>query len=213
MKITIVYDNSVYRKGLKPGWGFSCLIEVEGAPKILFDTGARKSILLKNMKNLGITPENIEEVFISHSHYDHTGGLPGILKRNDRIRIFIPESCSSLRAAGQIIRVDGPLEIHENIFSTGELRGVEQSMAVKTDHGIVVIAGCSHPGVGAILESASRFGKLHALVGGLHGFDRFDLLKNLSVVCPTHCTRYIKRIKELYPRKYVPGGVGQVLNF
>jgi len=29
MKITIIYDNEVYKKGLKSDWGFSSLVEVE----------------------------------------------------------------------------------------------------------------------------------------------------------------------------------------
>ncbi len=37
--------------------------------------------------------------------------------------------------------------MNENIFSTGELKGIEQALAVRTAKGIVVIAGCSHPGV------------------------------------------------------------------
>ena len=52
MKITIVYDNEVYKKdlGLKAGWSFSCLVKIENTPKILFDTGANGLILLSNMK-------------------------------------------------------------------------------------------------------------------------------------------------------------------
>jgi metal-dependent hydrolase (beta-lactamase superfamily II) len=46
IKITIVYDNEVTKKGLKADWGFSALIETENASPILFDTGDNGSILL-----------------------------------------------------------------------------------------------------------------------------------------------------------------------
>ena len=38
MKLIIIYDNKVYKKGigLKSDWGFSCLIEIENGT-ILFD--------------------------------------------------------------------------------------------------------------------------------------------------------------------------------
>ena len=48
--------------------------------------------------------------------------------------------------------------------------------------------GCSHSGVGNILKAASQFGKPYALIGGLHGFSDFDLVKDLTLICPTHCT-------------------------
>ena len=55
MKLTIVYDNVVYKKdiGLKSDWGFSCLIETEDET-VLFDTGTEGDILLNNMERLGI---------------------------------------------------------------------------------------------------------------------------------------------------------------
>jgi 7,8-dihydropterin-6-yl-methyl-4-(beta-D-ribofuranosyl)aminobenzene 5'-phosphate synthase len=74
MKITILYDNTVFQSGLKPDWGFSCLVEAHNRT-ILFDTGSNGSILLENMKKLDIDPLSIDEVFISHSHFDHISGL------------------------------------------------------------------------------------------------------------------------------------------
>ncbi|MBW2115809.1 MAG: MBL fold metallo-hydrolase, partial [Deltaproteobacteria bacterium] len=145
MRITIIYDNEVWKKGLKADWGFSCLIEVYGK-NILFDTGANANILLWNMAKLDIDPTIIDEVVISHAHWDHTGGLLDFLNINP-CRVYIPLSCPAPPGGGEVIKVKGPLEIYENIFSTGELSGIEQSLIVKTEAGLVVIAGCSHPGV------------------------------------------------------------------
>jgi len=69
MKLTIIYDNEVYKKdiGLKSDWGFSCLIETKDET-ILFDTGARGELLLSNMEKLRINPESISKIVISHEH-------------------------------------------------------------------------------------------------------------------------------------------------
>jgi len=75
MKITILYDNTAFRKDLQADWGFSALVEVEDTPKILFDTGGNRKILLSNMGKLGIDPVSIDEIFISHLHFDRTGSL------------------------------------------------------------------------------------------------------------------------------------------
>lgn len=212
MKITIVYDNEVYQvgRGLRADWGFSCFVEVEGK-RILFDTGARGSILLNNMKKLGIKPDLVEEIFISHYHLDHTGGLAELLRVNPSAKVYKPRSCREPYPAEEVICVKEPLKIHENIFSTGEIRNIEQSLVVKAKEGLVVIAGCSHPGVRAILKTAAQFGKPHMLLGGLHGFSDFNLIKDLDFICPTHCTMFKEKIKLLYPRKFIRGGVGQVI--
>ncbi len=122
MKITIIYDNEVIKEGLKADWGFSCLIEIYGK-KILFDTGANGSILLNNMKKLDIDPTKIEEVFISHAHWDHIGGLSDFLRINP-VKVYIPLSCQRPYSAREVIRVKEPLKIHEDIFSTGELKNI-----------------------------------------------------------------------------------------
>ena len=210
MKITIIYDNEVWKEGLESDWGFSCLVEVENTPKILFDTGTKGSILLRNMKKLNIDAKSIDEVFISHAHWDHVGGLSDFLKINKKAEVYVPPSFAF--AGRKVITIKGSTKIHENIFSTGELRGIEQSMAVKTEKGIVVIAGCSHPGVRDILDAASQFGKVYALIGGLHGFRDFELVKNLELICPTHCTQHKAEIRSLHPGKCVEGGAGKIIS-
>jgi 7,8-dihydropterin-6-yl-methyl-4-(beta-D-ribofuranosyl)aminobenzene 5'-phosphate synthase len=212
VKVTIVYDNETWQPGLEGDWGFSCLVE-EGGRRWLFDTGAKGAVLLANMENLRIAPQTITDIFISHSHWDHLGGLADLLRLNRDARVYLPGSCPKPPEAREVISVQGPLEISENFFSTGELTGAEQSLVVKTKEGLAVICGCSHPGVGTILEAASRFGRVAALIGGLHGFKEYEVLKDLALICPCHCTQHRAEIMERYPETAVSGGAGRVLEF
>jgi len=183
-------------------------MEEENTPKILFDTGANGKILLDNMEKLGIDPLSIEEIFISHLHSDHTGGLDEFLKANPKIKkIYVP---FSLGIKGEVI-LKQPQKIHDNVFSTGELEGIEQSMGVETDKGIVLIVGCSHPEMSHILGVAKKFGKIYAVIGGMHGFSEFELFKDLKLICPTHCTQHKTELRELYPQKYIEGGAGKII--
>jgi 7,8-dihydropterin-6-yl-methyl-4-(beta-D-ribofuranosyl)aminobenzene 5'-phosphate synthase len=99
------------------------------------------------------------------------------------------------------------------IFSTGELPGAEQSLVVKTAKGLAAIVGCSHHGVGTILKAASRFGRVAALIGGLHEFKEYELLADLTLICPCHRTQHRTEIMARYPETVISGGVGKVLNF
>ncbi len=210
MKITVIYDNTAFRKNLQADWGFSALVEIENTPKILFDTGSDGQILISNMKKLGIDPGSIDEVFISHAHFDHTGGLSELLNANKKAKIYIPSSFRGLKNR-EVIIVTEPTKIHKNVFSTGELERIEQSMGILTKKGIVLIVGCSHPKMSHILDVARKFGKIYAVIGGMHGFSEFELFQDLEIICPTHCTQHKGELKKLYPQKYIEGGAGKII--
>jgi 7,8-dihydropterin-6-yl-methyl-4-(beta-D-ribofuranosyl)aminobenzene 5'-phosphate synthase len=208
MKISIIYDNEVRQQGLLSDWGFSCLVETGKGIRLLFDAGADDYILLHNMAKLNIDPASIDSIVISHSHFDHMGGLGGILKLNKKAKVFAPSSGSWQIPVERVIRVEEAIQIYPGIFSTGELSNIEQSLIINTDKGVVAIAGCSHCGVGQILNKASQFGQPLGIIGGLHGFRRFQLLADLQLVCPCHCTSYKREIKRLFPEKYIQCGAG-----
>ena len=87
MKVTCVVDNTV--QSSSPFWGehgLAFLIESEGN-RVLFDTGQSGTVLLHNLETLSVNSMKIDAVAISHNHYDHTGGLLGLL---EKVRPGIP---------------------------------------------------------------------------------------------------------------------------
>ena len=214
MKLTIVYDNEVYKKsiGLKSDWGFSCLIETRNET-ILFDTGAKGKILLSNMQKLGITPGNINKIVISHEHWDHNGGLKSLISFVNDVELY-RLGIKNLDGKIKLTTVEKPQKIAKGIYTTGRLNGTpvdEQSLVLKGENGWYVLAGCSHPGVETIFDAAKQYGDIIGLIGGLHGFDDFPILEGLEVVCPAHCTKYKKKIYELFPKTSVECGVGKII--
>lgn len=210
MNATILYDNTVFCKNLQTDWGFAALIEANGK-RILFDTGGSGSILLSNMNTLDIDPKKIDDVFISHAHFDHTGGLSAFLDQNSDVTVWVPPSFRGVRNAKEVIEVKNFRKLSKGIYSTGELAGIEQSLCIETQKGIVIIAGCSHPSIELILNAASDFGPVYGIIGGLHG-NRPQSLQHFGLICATHCTQYKKEIESLYPEIYVEGGAGKVIN-
>jgi len=170
----------------------------------LFDTGADSETLLYNMNQLKIDPENIDIIVLSHSHWDHTGGLKGFLEANgNKAKVYQPESFSK------------PTQICEDVYSTGALGGflgiAEQSLVVKTEKGNIVITGCSHPGVEKIIDRAKELGKIYGIFGGFHGFSKLEKLEGIEFIGACHCTQHIKEIKERYPHNYKEIKAGSVI--
>ncbi|HPI88483.1 MAG TPA: MBL fold metallo-hydrolase [Spirochaetota bacterium] len=209
MKITIIYDNTSLRKDLLADWGFSALVEAH-EKRILFDTGANGSILLANMGTLQIGPETIDDVFISHTDFDHIGGLPGFLDRNSRATLWLPGPSHGVTSAKKIHEVSAARTMYRGLHTTGVLDEVEQSLCVETPKGVVIITGCSHPRMELIIRAASEFGAVYGIIGGLHGHEP-DSLKQFDLICATHCTMHKQNIRLLYRDKYIEGGAGKVI--
>lgn len=198
MKITILYDNEA-NPGFKSGWGFSCLTETE--EKILFDTGDSGEKLIYNMKQLGIRPESVDKVVISHNHFDHTGGLKDFLRLNNKAEVFHPKSFSK------------PTRIAPTVYSTGALGTFikEQSLVINTEKGNIVITGCAHPGLENIIKKSKELGDIYAVIGGFHGFSKLSKLRGIELIAPCHCTRYKQEIKERYPARFRKIKAGSII--
>lgn len=74
MKITTLIENEAgHNKELKNEFGLSLFIEDEDI-SLIFDTGKRGDFIF-NAQKLQIPLNNIKHVVLSHSHFDHTGGI------------------------------------------------------------------------------------------------------------------------------------------
>jgi 7,8-dihydropterin-6-yl-methyl-4-(beta-D-ribofuranosyl)aminobenzene 5'-phosphate synthase len=85
VRICILVDNRTQSALIKEH-GFSAWIETFGH-KILFDTGQGKA-LIYNSAELGCDLSLADALILSHGHYDHSGGVPYVLKRNPNISIY-----------------------------------------------------------------------------------------------------------------------------
>jgi 7,8-dihydropterin-6-yl-methyl-4-(beta-D-ribofuranosyl)aminobenzene 5'-phosphate synthase len=232
LRFTVLYDNYLHKEGTQTDWGFSCLIE--GADKtILFDTGTKSEILMHNVAAINVDLKKVDLIVISHNHGDHTGGLEAVLKQSPGIPVYYPVSFPSEFGrrvegmGGRAETVDKPIEICRHVHLTGELvEGiVEQSLFIDTPGGLVVVTGCSHPGIVRILRRAREIvdKPISLVFGGFHLGNLKDAeveaiiakFKSLGVErCgATHCTgdRPIALFKKAFGANYVPMGTGRVI--
>jgi len=127
------------------------------------------------------------------------------------------------------VTVDSNVEVAPGIFiiptvsnvkGTLELR--ELSLAINTPLGLVLVVGCSHPGVEEILSVASAGNShVHMLLGGLHLVKTPDAeierLANalhdkwkIDRIAPGHCTgeSAFAKLKQVFGASYVYAGLG-----
>ncbi|MGL4176751.1 MAG: MBL fold metallo-hydrolase, partial [Dermatophilaceae bacterium] len=106
----------------------------------------------------------------------------------------------------------------------------EQALAfLVKGHGLVVLVGCSHPGLINIVRAAQQLtgsSALHAVVGGFHLNvpdatallpRTIGALRRLSPdwIVPSHCTGWGAHaaLAHTFPEQCVPGSVGTRLHF
>jgi 7,8-dihydropterin-6-yl-methyl-4-(beta-D-ribofuranosyl)aminobenzene 5'-phosphate synthase len=73
--------------GLVAEHGFSALVTVrrgDRAHTVLFDTGVTPDGMAGNIERLDIDTADIEAVILSHGHFDHAGGFPGLVRLRRR---------------------------------------------------------------------------------------------------------------------------------
>jgi 7,8-dihydropterin-6-yl-methyl-4-(beta-D-ribofuranosyl)aminobenzene 5'-phosphate synthase len=88
MKVICLVDNAVQPHTSFWGeHGLAFLIETKDG-RILFDTGTSGAVLVHNLEVAGIASESICALALSHSHPDHTGGLPALLECRPGLPVY-----------------------------------------------------------------------------------------------------------------------------
>lgn len=225
-EILVLYDNTEAHEGATADWGFSALVKSSGAA-VLFDAGAKPDVLFRNMQALGVRPASITHTVVSHAHGDHLGGVYRVLAEQPSLAAYFLDAFPPQAFRPGVRRVGAkPVEIAPGIWSTGQVDGrpPEQALVIDTATGLVVVTGCSHPGVVRMVEAARAAcgGKrVRLLLGGFHMLndDGADIVRTVQglralgveSVAPTHCTGEAASAAfgKVYGRNAVPAGAGK----
>ncbi|NLA91673.1 MAG: MBL fold metallo-hydrolase, partial [Synergistaceae bacterium] len=76
--LTLVENSAPMRGPFVAEHGLSFLLTARRGDRTvrgLLDVGKSPEVLEHNMKGLGVAPEDIDFLVLSHCHYDHTGGI------------------------------------------------------------------------------------------------------------------------------------------
>jgi len=219
-EVKIVFDNNAL-PGFQSGWGFGAIVLNNYSNNIiLFDTGSEFPKLARNLEKFNINIEEIQKVIISHTHMDHAGGLMSLVAINPNIELYLAYSkkdymSNQMPSDVKIYGIKDITEIDDKTYCSKELgTGIpEISLFLKSEEGIVIITGCAHPGLENIIENAKELGKIRAVLGGFHGFDKLYALEGIDLIAPCHCTSKTNKIRKNFPNNFVEIKAGSILIF
>ena len=229
MKLIVVVDNEG-GPGLIPEWGLSIYIDF-GDRAIIFDTGASEEVFKYNFENLKLSMDKVVACVISHEHGDHTGGLGAIVEYCNRIPIYLPYPSRLSYEISRICQVNtnkNITKILDNVVLVNFSNSLipEQCLVIDIGRGVVMITGCSHPGIEHMVRHVMGLFKkdILLLIGGFHLFnlpisdvrhmaDKFCRMHGLLKICPLHCTgrNFANFVRELCPERYIPGHAGTMI--
>lgn len=86
LEIVLLVEDTVHKRGFMAEHGLSFWIRY-GGDDYLFDTG-QGLVLLHNATKMGIDLSKLVGVFLSHGHYDHTGGLKDLLNIVPDLKVY-----------------------------------------------------------------------------------------------------------------------------
>ncbi|HEY6897516.1 MAG TPA: MBL fold metallo-hydrolase [Rhodocyclaceae bacterium] len=143
----------------------NALVVEAGATRILLDCGFGPREVTRRLARLGLVPEDIQAVAVTHEHGDHVGGVAACVRRFGWAVYATHGTASASLVDEKNVRVHaiqgdcrfavGDLELHpfpvphdarepvQYVFSVGDLRlGVLTDVGVATPHMIACLKGC-----------------------------------------------------------------------
>lgn len=150
LNIRILVDGKVNAWELMGDAGFAALVDVYyddlSSTRLLFDTGEGTPALAHNIEQMEIDLSTVDQIILSHGHWDHIGGLMDMITKIGRkIPILLhpyalePKivtdkkgnehnlgirnnySADELNEAADVIYQTKPYEISDGIWTTGEI--------------------------------------------------------------------------------------------
>lgn len=254
LEILPLYENAAIDTGYTTGHGVSYLVRTDRTTFLMDlgqnETNSSPSVLEDNTQKLGLTWDDFDIIFISHNHPDHTGGFTWWQKGSfspgwaqpawSGKSVYVPVKLSYPGLSPQValpaqaiapgVATIGVLPFKEVSFLVLlNPVGYEETLAVNVEgQGIVLITGCGHPGLQAIVTRAEALfdQPVVGIVGGLHYGSRTakDLASELAflrqrdfrlLALSPHDSESstIQVFQQAFPQAYQPVEVGRTIHF
>jgi 7,8-dihydropterin-6-yl-methyl-4-(beta-D-ribofuranosyl)aminobenzene 5'-phosphate synthase len=163
--ITVVGEHlqGTSKTGVSESGGISTLVVFRGKA-ILFSNGGDDSSLAQNLENLQLEPSQIQAVVLPHNRQDQLRALPDVLTAIETPpKVYVPgpvtQEILQRYPTADVVPVTKPTGVLPDAWLVGPMQLeyggqtiAEQVLVLDRDDGLVVIVGCSHPGIVSVVE-------------------------------------------------------------
>lgn len=211
MKIKVLVENTA-EDGLSPEHGLCLYIEYRGK-RYLVDSGASE-LFAANAEKIGVELETIDMAFLSHAHYDHSGGYTRFFEMNKKAKVFLQMASKNkqyFKIAGTIKKYIG---IPEGILEKYEDRFEYIDGYAKIDEGIYIVP---HNSDGILVRA--KHTHMCVMINGKIQYDDFKHEQTVvfeeedGLVCFNSCSHagvdiVIEEVKKAFPGKRIKAYIG-----
>lgn len=142
---------------LASGSRANCTLVSDGETHILIDLGVSVRYLTASLKAVGLTPDDIYALFITHEHSDHVAGLKTFVKKYSvPIHMTEPSYLAFIRGGGFEIR--DSLTVHETLDYTEKV-GALTVRSLPVPHDSAACVAYKITGMGISLGICTDVGK------------------------------------------------------
>jgi 7,8-dihydropterin-6-yl-methyl-4-(beta-D-ribofuranosyl)aminobenzene 5'-phosphate synthase len=148
LRVSILCEDSLSRRGLVGEHGLSILVETADA-RVLLDAGP-SAATVQNARSMDLELAPLDAIVISHGHYDHTGGLAAILAELGGATVIVhplafreryalrgtgahrfigpPHTVRKYQQLGaEFTFSEGPVHLGNGLWTTGEVQQAHKS--------------------------------------------------------------------------------------
>lgn len=211
MKIKVLVENSA-GDGLRSEHGLCLYIEYR-EKRYLVDCGA-SDLFASNAEIMGVDLGDIDMAFLSHAHYDHSGGYARFFEINKKAKVYLQKASMNR----QYFKIAGPVKkyigIPEGMLDQYKDRFEYVDGAAQIDEGIYIVPHSSD----GILERAKHT-HMCVMINDKIQYDDFKHEQTVvfeeedGLVCFNSCSHagvdiVIEEIKAAFPGKKIKAYIG-----
>lgn len=211
MKIKVLVENSA-GDGLRSEHGLCLYIEYK-EKRYLVDCGA-SDLFASNAEAMGVDLGDIDMAFLSHAHYDHSGGYARFFEINKKAKVYLQKASMNR----QYFKIAGPVKkyigIPEGMLDQYKDRFEYVDGAAQIDEGIYIVPHSSD----GILERAKHT-HMCVMINDKIQYDDFKHEQTVvfeeedGLVCFNSCSHagvdiVIEEIKAAFPGKKIKAYIG-----